>query len=264
VSGVGVRRSVARISAALLMATAAVAANRRPLSAQEGYRVIVNAANELHAASRRDVARMFLKQLTQWPDGAPVQPVNLPQRAEVRDRFCRALLDRSSAAIQAYWQNQVFSGREVPPVEQATDADVVRFVESNATAIGYVSAKTPLPADVRALTLTDAGDADVFATVFRDDAVEQPPVRIAMPAVRYPATLRELRISGSVVIEFVVDEAGRVRGESVVVREATNDVFAAAAKEAVVGERFRPGRVRGRAVRVLVQQVIRFDPSGRS
>jgi ABC-type phosphate transport system substrate-binding protein len=34
----------------------------------------------------------------------------------------------------------VFSGKDVPPPEKGTDADVVAFVKSNPGAIGYVAA----------------------------------------------------------------------------------------------------------------------------
>ena len=46
----------------------------------------------------------------------------------------------ASAAIAAYWNALIFSGRELPPLEKATDADVIAYVRATPGAIGYVSA----------------------------------------------------------------------------------------------------------------------------
>jgi hypothetical protein len=56
-------------------------------------------------------------------------------------------------AIASYWQQQIFAGKDVPPPEQATEADVLAFVRDNAGAVGYVAAGTALGAGVRAVTV---------------------------------------------------------------------------------------------------------------
>jgi ABC-type phosphate transport system substrate-binding protein len=61
---------------------------------------------------------------------------------------------RSSSAIEAYWQIQIFSGKEVPPIVRGTDAEVLEFVRKTPNAIGYVSQNTPLGADVKAVPIT--------------------------------------------------------------------------------------------------------------
>jgi hypothetical protein len=45
--------------------------------------------------------------------------------------------------VKSYWQQQIFSGRSVPPVEKASDAAVVKFVEATAGAVGYVAPDAP-------------------------------------------------------------------------------------------------------------------------
>jgi len=44
--------------------------------------------------------------------------------------------------VKSYWQQQIFSGRDVPPVEKSSDAQVVAFVKQNPGAIGYVAEGT--------------------------------------------------------------------------------------------------------------------------
>jgi hypothetical protein len=48
------------------------------------------------------------------------------------------------AAIKAYWQQRIFSGRGVPPPELGTDAHVVAYVLKYDGAVGYVSAAAEL------------------------------------------------------------------------------------------------------------------------
>ncbi|MBC8085956.1 MAG: phosphate ABC transporter substrate-binding protein, partial [Phycisphaerae bacterium] len=41
-----------------------------------------------------------------------------------------------------YWQQQIFSGKDVPPASKHTDEDVINFVKSTPGGIGYVSASS--------------------------------------------------------------------------------------------------------------------------
>lgn len=62
-----------------------------------------------------------------------------PAEAAVRERFARKVLDKSPMAVKAYWNQQIFAGRDVPPLEKPSDAEVVAFVRQNPGAVGYVS-----------------------------------------------------------------------------------------------------------------------------
>ena len=57
-----------------------------------------------------------------------------------RAAFSKAILGRPVSAVETYWQQQIFSGKEVPPTTKANDDEVIAFVKANAGAIGYVSA----------------------------------------------------------------------------------------------------------------------------
>lgn len=105
--------------------------------------------------------------------------------------------------------------------------------------------------------LTDGAPLDPTRT-FLVAAVDEPPLRLAGPALRYPDMLRRAGIEGQVVLEFVIDSTGRVEPASLKVISASNRAFESPAREVIVRSRFRPGRVRGIAVRVLVQQSITF------
>jgi ABC-type phosphate transport system substrate-binding protein len=112
-----------------------------PLAGAEsrGYKVIAHPSNPATSLPREQVARYFLKKLTSWPSGAAVMPVDLAKDSPARASFSEGVLEKSVAEVTAYWQQQIFSGRGVPPPEKRTDAEVVAFVESTPGAIGYVS-----------------------------------------------------------------------------------------------------------------------------
>jgi ABC-type phosphate transport system substrate-binding protein len=104
-----------------------------------GLRVIVHPTNRAVALERRFVADVFLKKVTRWPHDEIIRPVDLDRGSPLRRRFSEDVLKRNVAAVASYWQQQVFSGRGVPPPELDDEALVVKYVLSNPGAIGYVS-----------------------------------------------------------------------------------------------------------------------------
>ncbi|MEX1182144.1 MAG: phosphate ABC transporter substrate-binding protein [Gemmatimonadota bacterium] len=116
---------------------------------QEAVAVIVHASNPTASLAPEEVSRMLLKREMRWSNGAVVAPVDLPGGSKVREAFTRQFHRRSTDAIHSYWQQQIFSGRETPPPERATEAEVIAFVAATPHAIGYVSASARLPAGVK-------------------------------------------------------------------------------------------------------------------
>ena len=88
--------------------------------------------------------------------------------------------------------------------------------------------------------------------------VDDPPVLLAGPQAVYPELLRQAGLEGRVILEAVVDTTGRIELASVTVVSATHGAFVAPARQSLVSSLFRPGRVRGRAVRVRVRVPMDF------
>lgn len=95
-------------------------------------------------------------------------------------------------------------------------------------------------------------------SVYSESDVEEKPVRDSSPMLVYPRLLREAEIEGEVVIEAIIDTLGRAEPTSLRVVQTANPGFNESAKDNVLDTRFRPGRVHGNAVRVLVRLPIRF------
>jgi TonB family protein len=91
------------------------------------------------------------------------------------------------------------------------------------------------------------------------------PVHILEPGrLVYPAVLERAGVPGAVVVEFVVDTLGRAEPRTLRVVSSTHPAFEQAARDAVLGTRFRPARARGASVRQLARQQLSFVAGGRS
>ncbi len=94
--------------------------------------------------------------------------------------------------------------------------------------------------------------------VFAEAVVDEVPERISCPGVEYPRMLQQANIEGSVLLQFVVDTTGRVERGSTAIQRSDHKAFEGPARDMITKCLFRPGRVRGRPVRVLVQMPINF------
>jgi ABC-type phosphate transport system substrate-binding protein len=104
-----------------------------------GFKVIVHSANPVDALSKKELSSIFMKKTQKWGNGTPIVPADQGEKAAVRDSFTTDVHGKSIAAVKSYWQQQIFSGRDVPPVEKASDAQALALVRSNPGAIAYVS-----------------------------------------------------------------------------------------------------------------------------
>lgn len=123
----------------LAVAMLAIAAAAAPAAAQE-YKVIVNSANATSELPADVAMKLFLKQAAKFPNGTAAQPVDQAKSSGVRVAFSKGVLGRAVGAVESYWQQQIFSGKDVPPPAKTSDDEVLAFVKANAGAIGYVSA----------------------------------------------------------------------------------------------------------------------------
>jgi ABC-type phosphate transport system substrate-binding protein len=136
---------------ALALAGLALAVHRT--AAAEPFLVIVHASNSISAMSAEDLSKAFTKKTSRWSNGEEMLPVDLRDPSAVRESFSRLVHQKSSAAVKAYWQKMIFSGREVPPPEKATSAEVVAFVRANRGAVGYVAADAALGSGVKVIKI---------------------------------------------------------------------------------------------------------------
>lgn len=114
--------------------------------------VIIHPQNPYTTLDRSFLADAFLKKTTRWPNGDVIKPVDLPGDSPTRENFSNDVIKRSVSAVKSYWQQVIFSGRDVPPPELGAEDDVVKYVLAHPTAVGYVSRSARL-GDARAVTI---------------------------------------------------------------------------------------------------------------
>jgi len=120
----------------LLLLSAAAAAHAAE------FKVIVNRSVKSDALTRQQIADLFLKKTTRWADGSAAAPVDLPDTSTAREAFSKDVLGKPASAVKSYWNKQIFSGRDLPPLEKKTDAEVTAYVRETPGAIGYVADTT--------------------------------------------------------------------------------------------------------------------------
>lgn len=139
------RRLARPLTPALGVALLVAALAGVPGSAQTtDFRVIAHPDASVDRIDAGTLSRIFLKKTERWEDGSRIFPVDQVESSPVREAFSREVHGRSVAAIKAYWQQRIFSGREVPPPEKVSDRDVVEFVRATPGAVGYVASGTPI------------------------------------------------------------------------------------------------------------------------
>lgn len=78
-------------------------------------------------------------------------------------------------------------------------------------------------------------------------------------AIRYPRRMLLARLSGDVVAQYVVDERGRVSGDSWHPLASTNDDFLTALRAHLPTMRYQPARLAGQPVCELIRNRVAFD-----
>jgi ABC-type phosphate transport system substrate-binding protein len=123
------------VSIALLVALPAV-----EVAAQDdGIKVVVHQSSSVSSITEKELAYIFLKVKSKWPDGTKAYPID-QKDINVWKPFCEKVISRSPSQVDSYWQGQVFSARSTPPPKVATDREVLDFVKTKPGAVGYVSA----------------------------------------------------------------------------------------------------------------------------
>jgi len=165
-----------------------------------------------------------------------------------------------------------------PPATPPPDA----VVTANPPPQGFqtVAPPTEIPKDIPPVNLTERFDARDFSgkgveggiasgvvggtgpvsttETFVEAEVDDPVRPINIPRPKYPPVLQQAGIAGSVDVQYVVDTPGRAEPSSFKVLRSTNKAFEDPARDAIVAGTFKPARIRGQAVRQLVQQRISF------
>ena len=110
-------------------------------AAQAGTAIIAHPGNPLAGITQDQLARIYLGKTREFPNGAPVTALDLREGNITRIKFYKTVVDKSEAALKAYWSKLLFTGKAQPPKEMNDDEAVKDWVSKNPDALGYVDGK---------------------------------------------------------------------------------------------------------------------------
>jgi ABC-type phosphate transport system substrate-binding protein len=105
------------------------------------FKVIVHPDNPSDVVGRDFLRAAYLKKATEW-HGHTIRPIDLSSKFKAREQFTQQVIRKSPTQLRTYWNQQVFSGKGVPPPEVGSTQGVVNYVLANPGAVGYLPAST--------------------------------------------------------------------------------------------------------------------------
>ena len=167
-----------------------------------------------------------------------------------------------------------------PPPPEAPPPDAI--VTANPPLLGFqtVIPPTEIPKDIPPVNLSErfnaadfsgkgveggvatgveGGKGPVTGETFLEAQVDDPVQLVSKVTPRYPPVLQQAGIAGKVQVQYVVDTTGHAEPRTWTVLSSTNKAFEEPAREAIMKAVFKPARIKGQAVRQLVQQAISFN-----
>jgi hypothetical protein len=101
--------------------------------------VIVPATQTITGVTSADLRRIYLGDMTRWPDGRRIVPVMLRPGSIDTDTLLKHFLRIAPIDFAQQWISAVFRGRvAAPPVTVATSDDAMRFVATHPESIAII------------------------------------------------------------------------------------------------------------------------------
>jgi ABC-type phosphate transport system substrate-binding protein len=137
--------AILRVLATGAVLLAAAGSLAVPAAAEDlGFMVIVHPDVAVNEVTVDELARIYRKETTRWPDGAPIMPVEVGGTAPTRAAFYRTILKLMVGDVTAYWINQAMTTGNNPPKVFSSDSLVIHYVGQTPGAVGFVGPGTPL------------------------------------------------------------------------------------------------------------------------
>lgn len=118
-----------------------------------GFAVVAHPDVAVDHLSAEELGRIFKKEVTRWPDGTPIVPVELGGTAPTRAAFYRVTLKLMMGDVTAYWINQAMTTGNNPPKIFSSDGLVLRYVGQTPGAVGFVSPGAPADPRVKRIAV---------------------------------------------------------------------------------------------------------------
>lgn len=108
------------------------------------YALVVNEKNkcsETGDAAKATVKKLFLKDLTQWPDGTEAKPYAREGTSAEQGAFLKNVLGMTDAELARHWLKVKNMNGTTPPKDVDSDRMVLKYVAKAEGAFGVVKAE---------------------------------------------------------------------------------------------------------------------------
>lgn len=100
--------------------------------------VIVHPSNA-NALDKSAITRIYTGKAKSFPNGEQAVPINQADGGTT-DEFNKAVLNKSTSQLRAYWSKLIFTGKGAPPKVVNSEDEVLNLVSTNPNIIGYIDA----------------------------------------------------------------------------------------------------------------------------
>lgn len=100
--------------------------------------VVAHPESETTALTRGELARIFKKTQTEWPDGTRCIPIDQVAGGAIRAEFSRLVLREALDDIKRYWIQQTMTGNARPPIALENSDTVKKYVTRLPGAVAYL------------------------------------------------------------------------------------------------------------------------------
>ena len=141
------------LMASLLCSAIAAAPEEAPEAAPR-IAVVTHVENKTPSLTRTELARMFRKKQTEWPDGERCIPIDQMGGSAIRTEFGRIVLEESPDEWKRYWIQQTMTGNARPPIALENSETIKKYVQKLPGAVAYIY-ESEVDDTIRVLTITD-------------------------------------------------------------------------------------------------------------
>jgi ABC-type phosphate transport system substrate-binding protein len=105
---------------------------------EERLVVVVHQSNPVEVMTRSEVIDLFMGKYVAFPTGVKAIAVDFGDEHLTRKTFYKQLVGKSLASVNAYWSRIRFSGKRKPPIQKEDYDQVVDYISTTETSIGYI------------------------------------------------------------------------------------------------------------------------------
>ncbi len=118
--------------------------------------ILIAHQNNTNKLEQHSLIQLYLNKTSTFADGSAAVIFHSARDSEQHQQFCLSLLNLTAAQYQSYWSRLIFTGAAARPHFVLDDAEMLKNITTNKSAIGYISAGT-IPKDVRVIGYLSKG-----------------------------------------------------------------------------------------------------------